>query len=635
MTATSATSELGSPSKARRIEHHEHMMLLFRQLPGAAWITDRNLRVQQYIGYVEKNLQVAHDAIVGMAVADLAETRDATDPVIAAHRAALDGKSPPSFPYYLNRHWYEVHIQPLRERDGEVIGCIGAALEITDRVEREQRAAAREAELAELQRRTISLLEATIESTADGILVVDRSGKILAFNARFLTLWHVDPTLAAHGSDEELIAFVLDQLVDPDAFLRRVRELYEAPYTEQFDTVQFKDGRVFERFSRPQQVDGNIVGRVWSFRDVTEREHMLRDALLLADASRLLSSLAPTFALEGVARRVLAYLGDACAIDVCEGGVMRRLVTCEKEPGRAIEIEIPSPVERSRIREQDGRNQITVSMPAAGRVVGYLAVVGPPGRLYTNREIDVLEELGRRCAVALENAHLYKRAQDDVRAREEFLAVAAHEIRGPIAAIRLAVDGLRTNLVPSTTLVDIIDREEHRLASLVDELLDLGQVQSGKLHLALEPVDLALVVREVAARLKQDLARSGSRLTISGAPSVIGQWDQVRLDQVVMNLLSNANKFGLGKPITIELRSTTRHAELTITDHGIGIPGQRLASVFEPFERAVPARHYGGLGLGLYIVRSIITRLGGTIDVHSKVGEGTTFVIELPRTVDS
>jgi signal transduction histidine kinase len=271
-----------------------------------------------------------------------------------------------------------------------------------------------------------------------------------------------------------------------------------------------------------------------------------------------------------------------------------------------------------------------VPLPAAGRVVGYFSVIGPPSRLYTEREIELFEELGRRCAVALENARLLKCTQDDVRAREEFLAVAAHEIRGPITTIRLAIEGLRTGLAPSTTLIDMIDREEHRLASLVDELLDLGRIQSGRLHLDLQPVDLAAVVREVAERMKPDLARSGSQLTIVGANTLMGRWDPLRLYQVVTNLVSNANKFGQGKPIEIELGCTRDRAVLKITDHGIGIPADRLSAVFNPFERAVPARHYGGLGLGLYIVRSIVTNLGGTIDLHSRIHEGTTFVIELP-----
>ena len=631
MEATITSGGLSPLPREMLSEHFEHQLLMFRQLPGAAWITDRDLRVRQYIGDVETNLGIPQDAILGLEVADIAATRDPSDPVIAAHLAALDERSPPSFPYFLHGHWYEVHVQALRDHDGEIVGCIGAALDITDRIERDQQAAAREAKLAELQRRTISLLEATIESTADGILVVDRAGKVVAFNARFLTLWRVPQDLAARGVDEELIGFVLDQLLDPQAFVRRVRELYYTPASEHFDTLEFKDGRVFDRFSRPQRVGGDIVGRVWSFRDVTERENTLRHALLLSDASRLLASLTPTKALHGVATRVLASLGDACVVDVCEEGALRRLVSCTREAGPRVEIEVPAVIERSRVREQDGRNVVTVPLPAAGRVVGYLSVAGPPGRLYTDRDLELFEELGRRSAVALENARLLKRTQDDVRAREEFLAVASHEIRGPIATIRLAVDGLRTGLATSTKLVDIIDREEHRLAALVDELLDLGRVQSGQLQLDLKPVDLAAVVREVAARMKPDLARSHTQLHVFGARTLIGQWDQMRLDQVVMNLLSNANKFGRGKPIELELSGTDERAVLRISDHGIGIPSDRLTAVFEPFERAVPGRHYGGLGLGLYIVRSIISNLGGTIDVHSKVGEGTTFVIELPR----
>jgi signal transduction histidine kinase len=145
-----------------------------------------------------------------------------------------------------------------------------------------------------------------------------------------------------------------------------------------------------------------------------------------------------------------------------------------------------------------------------------------------------------------------------------------------------------------------------------------------------EPVDLAELVREVGARLASEVTRSGSALTIHTEGATVGTWDRLRLDQAVANLLSNAIKFGLGRPIEVDVRGGERGVTLAITDHGVGIRKDMQRAIFEPFERAVPARHYGGLGLGLYIVRTIVDGLGGTLRVRSEEGQGSTFTIELP-----
>lgn len=629
---TAATT--GEPATPHRngLRSQDDVRWLFRQLPGAAWVTDRDLRVIEIIGYVQQNLGRSHEELLGLSVRQIAETGNGSDSVIAAHVAALAGESS-SLRYHLGPHWYELHVEPRREA-GQIVGCIGAAVDITERVELEQRAAEVEARAVEHQRRSISLLEATIESTADGILVVDRAGNVVAFNRRFLALWNVPPAMAARGYDSELLTFVLGQLTEPDAFLSRVRELYGEPACEDLDVLEFKDGRVFERYSRPQYVDSKIVGRVWSFRDVTERDRLLRHAVTLADASRLLVSLDAISALESVAR-LLIRTWDACVFDLFEDNVLRHRVVAERDPTKGItpDVSIESAAIDAEARMVGERTQLQVPLRAGARVVGRLAVIGSPRRPQQDLDLELLEEIARRCAVAVENSRLYRDARDEIRAREEFLAVASHEIRGPIASIRLAVEGLRTGIAPSDRLVDVIDREEHRLERLVDELLDLGHLQSDQLHLVLESVDLAAVVRDVAARYANELARVGSRLTIESELAFFGRWDRTRLEQIVTNLLSNALKFGRGQPIDISLKREEDHAVLTVTDHGIGIPEQKLSSIFEPFERAVPARHYGGLGLGLYIVRAIVTRLGGTISVRSTPGAGTTFVVELPREV--
>ena len=119
--------------------------------------------------------------------------------------------------------------------------------------------------------RLLTQLQTTLDSTVDGILAVDSEGKITSFNKRFVKMWKIPDTIIKHRSSDKALAFALDQLKDPDGFIKKVRKLYANPVTRSFDTLEFKDGRIFERYSRPQTLGGNNIGRVWSFRDVTER----------------------------------------------------------------------------------------------------------------------------------------------------------------------------------------------------------------------------------------------------------------------------------------------------------------------------------------------------------------------------
>jgi len=129
---------------------------------------------------------------------------------------------------------------------------------------------------------SLSLINATLESTADGLLVVNNEGKIVLFNKKFVAMWKIPEDILSSRDDNKAIGFVLDQLKDPNVFLQKVKDLYNQPDAESFDTLEFKDGRVFERYSKPQKVGDKTVGRVWSFRDVTDRkrvEHELKNKI--------------------------------------------------------------------------------------------------------------------------------------------------------------------------------------------------------------------------------------------------------------------------------------------------------------------------------------------------------------------
>ena len=145
-------------------------------------------------------------------------------------------------------------------------------------------------------------------------------------------------------------------------------------------------------------------------------------------------------------------------------------------------------------------------------------------------------------------------------------------------------------------------------------------------------MDLAALTRDTVGRMSEALARAGSEVKLLADATVPGKWDRVRLEQVVGNLLSNAAKYGRGQPVEVRVeQGLDGRARLVVKDHGIGIAPEDQARIFERFERAVSVRHYGGFGIGLWIVREIVQALGGTIEVESALGKGATFTVTLPR----
>jgi PAS domain S-box-containing protein len=275
-----------------------------------------------------------------------------------------------------------------------------------------------------------------------------------------------------------------------------------------------------------------------------------------------------------------------------------------------------------RLRHADGSYRSCVSRGQALRDAG-----GRPVRMAGIID-DVTDQL-----------RLLRDTQEAVRTRDEFLAVAAHELRTPLTALRLRLQSVASAVQADTPssperiaqALSAADRQVERLASLVDTLLDVTQLQGQTALLQLEETDLAAVVREAVARSEQEAARMGCRLVLGALPSTPGRWDRVRMAQVVRHLLANAMKFGPGKPVEVALEAWPDTAVLQVRDHGIGIAPERVEGLFQRFERAVSARHYGGLGLGLYRVRRIVEAHGGAVTVDSVPGQGATFRVHLPR----
>lgn len=249
----------------------------------------------------------------------------------------------------------------------------------------------------------------------------------------------------------------------------------------------------------------------------------------------------------------------------------------------------------------------------------------------------VVEIVLRRTA---ELSRLNSELQAAVRARDEFLSMASHELRTPIATLRLTLDGLartaerrRDCFKPEDVVsrIEMAMRQLDRTASLVDQLLDVSFVTSPKARLALSDVDLGALVERVVARLAIASEAAGSEITVRAEVGIVGRWDEARLDHIVTNLLSNAIKYGAGKPIEIEImRLDASKVRLAVLDHGIGIALDAQQRIFERFERAVSSNHYGGFGVGLWIVRQFVDQMGGRVSVDSVEGEGSTFTVILP-----
>jgi len=277
-----------------------------------------------------------------------------------------------------------------------------------------------------------------------------------------------------------------------------------------------------------------------------------------------------------------------------------------------------------RLRRADGQyrwvlDRGTPRYAAGGRFVGYIGSC-----------IDITDR--RRAESELRQA---------VKARDEFLSIASHELRTPLTALQLqlesliravereAASALASGRLERTAAIALAQSE--RMATLVEVMLDVSRIAEGRLPLDYEEVDVAALAHDVVARLAKSAAEAGSTVMVSGHGPEWGRWDRLRLEQVLTNLLTNAVKYGEGKPIEFILDGDADRVRVVIKDRGIGIAPDHQGRIFERFERAVSSRHYSGLGLGLWICRRIVDAMEGEIGVDSALGRGATFTVVLPR----
>lgn len=382
-------------------------------------------------------------------------------------------------------------------------------------------------------------------------------------------------------------------------------------------------------------------------------------AVLLADASVAVSSdLEEEQALSHLARVLVPRLASLCAVEwMSTGGQVRRLLAAGNSPHCQIEIPAASPDAAGALRSSclrgarleppsarivaawrdalpdvEATEAMTLPLRIRGEPLGALTLAA--ARRYKPEDLSLGEEIARRAAAAVECARLYSQAVEAVRIRDDFISIAGHELRTPLAALLL--DAHRLSLVRDLDRESLrrglerITRVGERLRDLVSDLLDVARIRAGGFLLEVADVELGALVREVAYRFAPALDRANAQLRLSDGPPVHGRWDRSRIQQVVANLLQNAVRYGDCKPIEITVEARGGAARLRVRDHGCGIAPGEQAHLFEQFSRRTELSKREGLGLGLWLSRVIVESHGGSISVESQLGSGAEFRVDLP-----
>jgi|GEM_PF-1063475 len=285
----------------------------------------------------------------------------------------------------------------------------------------------------------------------------------------------------------------------------------------------------------------------------------------------------------------------------------------------------------------EGAGSLYAAVPLLSqkRALGLLVLYKEQGPSFSMRELDLWSAAAGQVAVAVQNARLLLEAQAALRVREEFMSIASHELKTPLTPLKLTLYSMERRLAQGqpVELSSVIKskRQVERLAGLVNDLLDVSRLELGRLSLHPAPLEVGHLVAEVVDQFRHAFERPFSLFVPRERVWVRG--DRDRLEQVLVNLLENAHKYSpAGEPICVEVEAHAGLAGIHVKDRGIGVPASDQTRLFQRFYRAANSshRHFGGLGLGLFISDSIARLHGGALSMTSAEGEGSTFTLKLP-----
>ena len=578
------------------------------------------------------------------------------------------------------RFWADVVITPLRDRDGTLRGFVKITRDLTARKEAE-----------EALRQSEERMRLMIDSVNDhAIVMLDSSGKVATWNpgaerlkgytareivGQSFERFYPEPEIRAGKPRLELETASREGRFEDEGW--RVRK----------DGSRFWASVVLRAVSNEQ---GELIGFTKVTRDLTERKRS-EEAIIERTRQQAAVAALGLFALEhpdldAVLDRAVATVRETMGTEIvallersADGKSLALRAGCGLEAasiGR-LPLQLGSPEAGNGLRTAEpgqlgqqafrmggvlggqGGSGMTVPIRASDpsrEAHGLIEARSRAERAFRDDDVNFLQAVANVIAAALERRSMEEQVRmaeqkaaeerarasqvrDALRERDEFISVAAHELRTPLTALQLKLQGaergLRAEARPlagSTVGLRLNGalRQTERLSLLVERLLDVTRIAAGRLELSLEQFDLAALVRQVADDFREPAAQTGSELRLEAQQPLEGCWDRLRLEQVIVNLLSNAVKYGAGRPISVRTERAGERIRIAVTDEGIGIAEADLPRIFTRFQRAAPVRNYGGLGLGLYIAKHIVEAHGGRVEVSSRPGKGSAFVVDLP-----
>ena len=533
-----------------------------------------------------------------------------------------------------SERWVEDRRQKIYDADGRFSRVDGLLVDITE-----------EKRVEENLHKTVSLLNATLESTADGILVVDTSGKIAIFNRTFLEMWRIPEEVAASQDDDRAISFVLEQLKFPEQFLEKVRALYASPGMESFDMLEFKDGRIFERYSLPMRSEGAILGRVWSFRDVTER---MRAEERVVQAK---NDWEDTF----------ENMMDAVTVHDTEYNIVRTN-RAARELLKLPHLDGSHPMKC--YKYYHGMEKPPDGCPSCASFATALPSTSEMFEPHLNRHLELraiptfdrdrrlmgLIHVVRDITERKQREEDLRKSNDMLRQSQKMEAVGrlaggvAHDFNNLLTVIGGYSDLLVQRLPPDSPHrlhVEEIRKAATRASSLTGQLLAFSRKQV----IAPSVADLNEVVAGMEAMLRRLIGEDIDLVTVLRPDLWKVRIDIGQIEQVLLNLAVNARDAmpGIGN-LVIETGNERidagmipglgfvapgEYVILLVRDTGSGMDEETLSHVFEPF---FTTKEKGrGTGLGLSTVYGIVKQSDGYITAESRPGKGATFRVFLPR----
>ncbi len=481
---------------------------------------------------------------------------------------------------------------------------------------------------------TVSLLNATLESARDAILVVDLNNVWILHNHKFIDLWHIPEEIISTKDDTAALLFVLEQLEHPQVFLDKVKELYATPEASSADIIQFKDGKIIERFSIPQRINGKVVGRVWSFYDVTENKLAEQQLNNLFAFNKTILDRSPAgiavysynglcvMANESYARAIGANAEDMPKHNIRNSESWRRnglidFANLAFESGEAVRRKIEGTTSFGKRAALE-----CIFAPVDIMGVQHLLVI-------TN---DISEQIEAENALK-ESMRLLEEKE---LAKSRFLAAAGHDLTQPLAAANLFIDALRSTK-PTSNQIQIIQRLDQAMLNfngLLESLLNISKLDAG----VIRPEFTSIFVADIFDWLEQNFApqanekRLGFKVHYPAKDEVAVYSDFALVKSALLNLVSNAIKFTAKGAILISARQRGKELLFQIWDTGIGIQNEQIEHIFDEFYQINnPQRdRTSGLGLGLAIAKRALSLLDRKISCRSQPGQGSVFSFCLP-----